>query len=252
MLDRPVWWIGLVYVSFPLNLLVYGWNDIVDVDIDQKNPRKDSWLFGARGTREQLAALPPWIVGVQVPFLVAFVVLGGWKMLLLFAGIVAVNATYNARIGGLRGRPPFDLVNPLAYLLVVVLGAWLNELPIPSSMAILYLVLFCSHAQLMGEIMDIEPDREAGRVTTATLIGAIPAKLVVIALIAAEGLLLGLHFGDWVLGGGLLVGVPLLFVDLWLTGSRQYTREQFTLLGVGMNVAGLVSMVWVWFNQSLG
>ena len=49
---------GLVYVTFPLNFLVFGWNDIVDYSIDKANPRKDSWLFGARATPEQLLRLP--------------------------------------------------------------------------------------------------------------------------------------------------------------------------------------------------
>lgn len=252
MLNKPVWWLGLLYVTFPLNLLVYGWNDIVDEDIDAANPRKDSWLFGARLSHPQLRSLIPWMVAVQVPFLAAFVWLDGWRMLGLFAGIVAVNFTYNLPVKGLRGRPPFDLVNPIGYLLVVILGVWLNELSMPPTMAFVYLVLFCGHAQLMGEIMDVEPDRAAGRVTTATLIGTVPAKLAVIALLVVEGLILGLHFGDWVLGGALLGAVPALLIDLWLTGSKQYTRKQFTLLGVAMNAAGLVSMVWVWFNDSLG
>ena len=251
MLDQPLWWLGLLYVTWPLNLLVYGWNDIVDVDIDAENPRKDSWLFGARGTRAQLRGLPPWIIASQVPFLVAFTVFVGWEMIPLFVGLVALNAVYNARIGGLRGRPPFDLINPLGYILITVMGAWINDLPLPSTMAFGYLVLFCLHAQLMGEVMDIEPDRKAGRVTSATLMGAVPAKVVVIALVAGEGALMGLHSGDWVLGGFLLAAVPALVVDLFLYGAGQYTRRQFTLLGVGMNVAGLASMFWVWFNASL-
>lgn len=251
MLDQPLWWLGLIYVTWPLNLLVYGWNDIVDADVDAANPRKDSWLFGARGTAEQLRRLPPWIIAFQVPFFVLFAVYVGVEMIPLLVALIALNALYNARIGGLRGRPPFDLINPLGYILVTVMGAWINALPLPSNMAFVYLVLFCLHAQVMGEIMDIEPDRESGRVTSATLMGAVPAKCLVIALVAAEGLILGLHFGDWVLGGFLLVAVPGLLLDLKLYGAGQYTRRQFTLLGVGMNVAGLASMFWVWFNGSI-
>jgi len=37
-------WIGAIYVCFPLGLLLYGWNDLGDVDTDRQNPRKDSWL----------------------------------------------------------------------------------------------------------------------------------------------------------------------------------------------------------------
>ena len=39
-LDSLVFWLGLIYVSFPFNLFLMGWNDIEDYDIDVKNPRK--------------------------------------------------------------------------------------------------------------------------------------------------------------------------------------------------------------------
>ena len=43
-------WLGLLYVTFPLGLIIYGWNDIADADIDSFNPRKGTFLFGARGS----------------------------------------------------------------------------------------------------------------------------------------------------------------------------------------------------------
>ena len=88
--------------------------------------------------------------------------------------------------------------------------------------------------------------------TTATLIGAIPAKVVVILLVGIEGLFIGFHFGDWILGGVLLAGVPALCLDLYLYGAGQYTRRQFTLLGVGMNVAGVASMFKAGGYRSFG
>jgi hypothetical protein len=72
ILSSGTFWLGLIYVTFPLNFLVYGWNDIVDYENDRENPRKDSFLFGARGSREQLARLPLVIAVAQVPFLLAF------------------------------------------------------------------------------------------------------------------------------------------------------------------------------------
>ena len=30
LIDSPQFWLGVVYVSFPLGLLIYGWNDCVD------------------------------------------------------------------------------------------------------------------------------------------------------------------------------------------------------------------------------
>ena len=84
----PVFWLGLVYVTFPLNFLVYGWNDIVDFENDQQNPRKDSFLFGARGSREDLARLPVVIALVQLPFFIAF----NWLARLDYGGASRRNA----------------------------------------------------------------------------------------------------------------------------------------------------------------
>ena len=76
-------WIGLVYVTFPLNFLVYGWNDMVDIETDSFNPRKDSFWFGAKGTKEQLENLwqPMLIVHILYGSLLLYLV--GWKMLVL-------------------------------------------------------------------------------------------------------------------------------------------------------------------------
>lgn len=259
LLPHPDWqtlafWVGLAYVTWPVNLLTYGWNDIVDREIDAENPRKDSWLFGARGTAAQLRALPPWIVGAQLVSAVALVLVGGWWVLAPLAVVVVANATYNAPRRGLRSRPPFDLLNPLAYLVVVWLALVLNGSTHPgglSGWAWLYLVLFCVHAQLMGEIMDYHPDVASGRATTCTRIGIIPSKLLVCALVGGEAALLGLVFADWVLGGALLAGVAWLLFDLWRWGDQRYTRGEMTLAGVGMNGLGLLSMAWVWWAQTL-
>src|SRR5881409_3529070 len=88
-------WLGVLYVSFPMGLLLYGWNDIVDYEADRVNPRKGTFLFGARGTPEQLRRLPLRIALVQAPFVVACSLLGGARMLVCFAGMIAAAALYN-------------------------------------------------------------------------------------------------------------------------------------------------------------
>src|SRR2546427_128689 len=47
VLDEAEFWLGLMYVSFPLGLLIYGWNDVVDFDADRFHPRKGTYLFAA-------------------------------------------------------------------------------------------------------------------------------------------------------------------------------------------------------------
>ena len=57
-------WLGLFFVLFPLGLVLYGVNDIVDAETDALNPRKGTFMFGSRGACEQLAALKWQIVVV--------------------------------------------------------------------------------------------------------------------------------------------------------------------------------------------
>jgi len=244
-------WLGAIYVLFPLNLLVYGWNDMVDAPIDAINPRKGNFLFGARATPEQLRALPPVLAMVQLPFWALFILCGGAKMALLLAAMLLVLALYNAPKGGWRGRPPLELGNQLGYLLLIPLSMQLNGAPNLPLASWFYLTLFCTHAHLMGEIMDVGPDRAAGRRTTATVIGALPTKFIVMMLVFIEGALLVWGFRDVVLGGFLLAGVGWLLFDVFYWGNRTYTRREFLLFGLGLNAGGFASMAWVSWTGTL-
>jgi 4-hydroxybenzoate polyprenyltransferase len=37
-LTGVAFWVGLLWCSFPLNHMVYGWNDCVDAETDRQNP----------------------------------------------------------------------------------------------------------------------------------------------------------------------------------------------------------------------
>ena len=167
-------WLGLLYVTFPLGLIIYGWNDIADADIDSFNPRKGTFLFGARGSHEQLRRLPMQIALVQAVFASIFVYLDGARILLWLLGLVLFTAIYNLPRYGLKSHPPFDILNQAGYLLVFVLSSWLNHTPQLRWPAMLFGALFAMHSHVFGEIMDIDPDRASGRRTTGTVIGVIP------------------------------------------------------------------------------
>jgi len=91
----PAFWYGVFYVTFPLNLLVYGWNDLVDATADSYNPRKDSFLFGARGTAQQLKKLPAAIILIQLACLPLLLYYMGLKFLILLAFFILINGLYN-------------------------------------------------------------------------------------------------------------------------------------------------------------
>ena len=241
-------WVGLAFVCFPLNLLVYGWNDLVDRETDRLNPRKDSWLFGACGSDEELAVLPYFMIGVHLlcwPFLIW---LGGWALMLVLLGIVLFSWVYNHPSWGWRMRPPLELLCQVGYLLTLAFSVLLNDLVWPEWTTMFYLCLFCLQSQLLGEVMDVVPDRAAGRKTTATELGIIRTKMLLIGIVLIECLVLGILFNDWIFAGGLVLFTVWLIFDLFWFRDRDYTKTQFKIFGIGSNVAAVLSMVYVWLS----
>lgn len=162
-------WLGLFFVLFPLGLLLYGVNDIVDAEADRYNPRKGTFLFGSRGATKQLAALRWQIAIAEIPFLTVFFFLMGPRIVGWFAALLIAVGLYNAPRFGWKSHPPLDVLIQASYLLVFVLSSWLNhvnQLPWPT---FLFGALFAMHSHVFGEVMDIGPDRFSGRRTTATL-----------------------------------------------------------------------------------
>ena len=253
MLDtkNTVWWFGMWCVTWPINFLVYGWNDYVDHDIDAANQRKGNFLFGARGTVPQLTRVMRAIPIVIVLHAAVSVWLAGWWMVAVFTLIVFSTATYNLPWVRFRGRPPLDLINALGYLTLIWFSMELNDTPRVPIETWIYLAMFCTHAQLVGEVMDFYPDRESGRATTCTAIGIGMTKLMIIGLVAIESWMLWSIFGDNVLAAGLALGVIGLIVDLVVTRTRKYSTQEFYLAGIAMNAAGYASMIWVWSMGTL-
>lgn len=245
-------WPGLIYVTLPLGLIIYGWNDVADADIDRFNPRKGTFLFGARGSHDQLARLPLQIALVQAVFAAIFWYLIGPKALLWFAALAAFTAIYNLPRYGLKSQPPFDILNQVGYLLVFVLSSWLNHVPQLRWPAMLFGALFAMHSHVFGEIMDLEPDRLSGRRTTATVIGMLPSKVLIVCMLAAEALLVRHYFGDTWISGALAFGAVWLSLDaLVLWGKRPYSLPQMRVFMLGWNGIALGSMAWVWSTASL-
>jgi 4-hydroxybenzoate polyprenyltransferase len=245
-------WLGLIYVTFPLGLIIYGWNDIADADIDSFNPRKGTFLFGARGSHEQLRRLPLYIAVVQIVFATVFLYLDGPRILLWFFGLVSFTAIYNLPRYGLKSHPPFDILNQAGYLLVFVLSSWLNHAPQLRWPAMLFGALFAMHSHVFGEIMDIEPDRLSGRRTTATVIGIIPSKFLIWAMLVGESFLVWKCFGDVWISGALLFGALWFMADaLVLWRNRPYSLAAMRVFMLGWNTIALASMPWVWRTASL-
>ena len=251
-LHSRVLWLGLFYVLFPLGFLLYGVNDIVDAEADRLNPRKGTFLFGSLGKAEQLAALRWKIAAVQIPFLLLFFFLVGPRILYWLAALLVAVGLYNAPRFGWKSHPPFDVLIQASYLLVFVLSSWLNKVPQLPWQTFLFGALFAMHSHVFGEVMDIEPDRMSGRQTTATLIGRVPAKLLIAGFLCIEAGLVTFYFHDLMIAGFLAIGMIWFVLDaaaLWK--NRPYSTAEMRLFLWGWNIAALLGIFWNWKQSTL-
>ena len=245
-------WLGLVFVLFPLGLLLYGVNDLADAEADRLNPRKGTYMFGSRGAREQLAALKWQIVVAQLPFLAAFFLLLGPRILGWYGILLLAVGIYNAPRFGWKGHPPFDVLIQASYLLVFVLSSWLNNAPQLPWPTFLFAALFAMHSHVFGEVMDIEPDHLSARKTTATVIGRVRAKFLIVALLGVETLLVRLYFHDWIVAGFLALGAVWFVLDATLLWKEhKYRPKEMRLFLWGWNIAALLGIFWNWAQSTL-
>ena len=242
---RASFWAGLVYVLFPLGLLLYGVNDIADADSDRYNPRKGTYMFGSRGETSQLKALHWQIAATQIPLLFLFLVWIGPKLLAWLAALLVAVLVYNARPVACKGRPPFDVLIQASYLLVFVLSSWLNKVPQLPWPTFLFGAMFAMHSHLFGEVMDIEPDRDSGRETLAIVLGRTPTKLLIAFFLVSETVLVYSFFRDRVISAFLVAGAFWFVFDaviFW--GRRPYTTTQMRWFLWAWNLAALLGIFW--------
>ena len=252
LLHSRTLWLGLFYVLFPLGFLLYGVNDIVDVEADRLNPRKGTFLFGSLGAAEQLAALRWKIAAVQIPFLIVFFVLIGPRIFVWFAVLLLAVALYNAPRFGCKSHPPFDVLIQASYLLVFVLSIWLNGAAQLPWQTFLFGALFAMHSHIFGEVMDVEPDRLSWRRTTATLIGAVRSKLLIAGFLCVETALVYIFFRDLVTTAFLGFGAAWFVLDaLVIWKNRPYSPTAMRLFMWGWNAASFAGMFWNWSIGSL-
>jgi 4-hydroxybenzoate polyprenyltransferase len=252
IIHSRIFWVGLFYVLFPLGLVLYGVNDVVDADADRFNPRKGTFLFGSLGASDQLSALRWKIVAVQIPFLALFYFLVGPRILWWLLALATAVGLYNAPRFGWKGLPPLDVLLQSSYLLVFVLSSWLNHAPQLPWPAFLFGALFAMHSHVFGEVMDIAPDRLSGRRTTTTEIGIVNAKLLIAALLCVEGVLVFVFFRDLLITGFLAAGVVWFLLDARIFWKNHaYTPAQMRIFMCAWNAASLGGMYWNWTHATL-
>jgi 4-hydroxybenzoate polyprenyltransferase len=243
-------WFGVFYVAFPFGLLIYGCNDIADAEEDALNPRKGNFLFGGRGSREQLRRLPYAILGVHGLCAAVLLARCGASVLVWYLALMAATAMYNLPRLGFKQRPVLDVLNQAGYILVFEISSMLNGVPRLPWQSVMFGLSFAMHSHLLGEIMDLQPDQLAGRRTTAIVLGAVRTKLLIALMLLGEAALVWRAFDQRTLAMMLALASFWFVADaLWVFGTRPYPNWIARWFLLGWNV---VAAATAWFIYTSG
>ncbi|MCZ4317545.1 UbiA family prenyltransferase [Aequorivita viscosa] len=173
-------------------------------------------------------------------------------MFLLLLFMIVITIIYNFKPFRLKRRPPLEILFQVGYIFTALFSILLNDLEMMPWQTFLFLSLFAFHAQLAGEIMDIEPDILAAKKTTAVLIGRKKTKLLVLLLILIEVFILKFWFNDWVLSGFLAAFSLWLVLDIFIFfKEKPYTVKQMKIFIIAMNIFALLSIAWALYSENL-
>ncbi len=227
-------WIAAIYVTVPLGLLIYGWNDYFDRDVDtlsrRKSHRATAAVFGPLLDDPKRTALPATILLAQLPFAIAWSALGrfdlvGW-MLLMAAG----NALYNGP--GLRlSRVPIlaELTATSIYLLIGGLGILVHS-GTPPLWAWAFAGMVIMNLQILGAIVDRHDDAEVGKRTFSVAFGRTASLAVVLAMLIARVGLSWWFVGDLAATAVIAFGAVLVAGGMSISRWRRSTSAYSTFL----------------------
>jgi len=165
-LFSPVALALFAYFLLPANILLYGVNDVFDADIDEHNEKKE-------GREVRYEGGPLVVASVLLSALLAlpFALVLPEAALVAFLAWGLLSVEYSAPPFRFKTTPFLDSVSNGLYVLpaVVVFAALAGEYPPVAAVVGGWLWAMGMHT--FSAIPDIEPDREAGIRTTATLLG---------------------------------------------------------------------------------
>ncbi len=154
------------YFLLPANLFLYGVNDVFDADIDAENPKKEGKEARWQGGRAVVATvLGSGVLGV---LLVAVTPAVAWPYL---AGFFFLAVEYSAPPLRFKTTPFLDSLSNGLYILPGAAAFTALTGTHPPLSALVGAWLWTMGMHTFSAIPDIEPDREAGIRTTATVLG---------------------------------------------------------------------------------
>ncbi|MEF8830509.1 MAG: prenyltransferase [Halobacteriales archaeon] len=254
------------YFLLPANVFLYGVNDVFDADADTVNPKKggdhadgggstdatdtDATASGGDAstarelryggdTREAAAVAVAGLLGVVLLFVVPP------RAAPWIAGFLVLGTAYSAPPLRLKTTPLFDSVSNGLYVLPGVAAYVALAGQVPPLPALVGAWLWTMAMHTFSAIPDIEPDREAGLLTTATVLGERRTLLYVGAVWTLAAAAFGLLDPR---AGALLAVYPLLVAaiaaaDVDVARAYWWYPAVNTVVGMVLTLFGLWGLV---------
>lgn len=158
----------VLYFLVPANVFLYGVNDVFDADVDEYNPKKSAEGREVRWTGDRRVTA---VVVASALGGLAFVPVLPVESVVGMASFLLLGAAYSAPPARLKTTPFLDSVSNGLYVMpaLVTYGALAEAFPPLLAVAGGWAWTMAMHT--FSAVPDIEPDREAGIETTATLLG---------------------------------------------------------------------------------
>lgn len=225
------------FFLLPANVLLYGVNDVFDADVDQANPKKDDREARYTGQRSVVVAVvASGLLGLAlVPLLPA-------GALVWIAAFYALGIGYSAPPARFKTTPVLDSISnglyftPGAAAYVALAGSQ------PPALAVVGAWLWTMGMHTFSAIPDIEPDREAGIRTTATVLGERRTYAYCLACWA----LAALAFGALDVRLGALFLVYPALVAAIATATVDVSRAYWWFPAINSAVGALFTMGGLW------
>jgi|tagenome__1003787_1003787.scaffolds.fasta_scaffold20980521_5 4-hydroxybenzoate polyprenyltransferase len=185
--------IQIVLLTFPMNLVGCGLNDIYDYESDRRSPRRRA-LWGAVVRSEDRPLVLRAVLAMVPLIVVGACITRNWNNVGATVLLLLVAWLYSVPPVRLKERPPLDsLANGLGYfLLPFAMGYSLNANPWNMQLKFYLLALCVCGVHALAAAADYEADRAAGHRTLAVTFGRRAAAAVAFAAFLSAWL-----FGDF-------------------------------------------------------
>jgi 4-hydroxybenzoate polyprenyltransferase len=157
-----------LYFLIPANVFLYGVNDIFDQDVDEHNPKKSEEGKEVRYQGDAIVVMLVYLMTALGGLFVPFVPTIGIYVLMVF---FVLGTQYSAPPLRLKTKPLLDSLSNGLYILPGVLAYLAVARSFPPLLAVAGGWLWTMAMHTFSAIPDIEPDRNAGIRTTATVLG---------------------------------------------------------------------------------